>query len=226
MTSARNVSILAAVGDCANVGIDTATRASTAPTVRQDKFNIMDIFFVAHGRGRTLSQTPDCADNRCRDRCRDRCCGAACPLRNQRIHYQTRCFQRRSTLLNNPANTTNDAPLPVIALDALCFVGHELVRPECVLATLAGAIHTADWRGGVASTMPNGTSMLIRGALPAGRPLRPNGIALRRDGSVLLADLGESRGGVFWLLRVAPDGATTLILEDADPAHVDWCEAA
>ena len=115
--------------------------------------------------------------------------------------------------MNNPANTTNDAPLPVIALDALCFVGHELVRPECVLATLAGAIHTADWRGGVASTMPNGTSMLIRGALPAGRPLRPNGIALRRDGSFLLADLGESRGGVFSLSRA---GAVTPLVEHVD----------
>lgn len=31
--------------------------------------------------------------------------------------------------------------------------------------------------------------------------MRPNGIALRRDGSFLLADLGETRGGVFALAR-------------------------
>jgi sugar lactone lactonase YvrE len=42
---------------------------------------------------------------------------------------------------------------------------------------------------------------LYAGSLPAGRPLRPNGIALRQDGTFLLADLGETQGGVFELRR-------------------------
>jgi sugar lactone lactonase YvrE len=85
--------------------------------------------------------------------------------------------------------------------ERLAFVGRGLVRPECVLATRAGALYTADWRGGVARTVPGGTPTLFQGRLPAGRPLRPNGIALRRDGTFLLADLGETAGGVFALDR-------------------------
>jgi sugar lactone lactonase YvrE len=88
-----------------------------------------------------------------------------------------------------------------VALDALAFVGAGLVRPECVLATRAGSLYTADWRGGVARTEPDGQQTLYAGQLPQGRPLRPNGIALCRDGSFLLADLGETQGGVFRLTR-------------------------
>ncbi len=104
------------------------------------------------------------------------------------------------------------SPAP-IALDSLRSVGRDLVRPECVLATAAGTLYTADWRGGVALTAADGTSELVQGTLPAQRPLRPNGIALRRDGSFLLADLGETRGGVFVLAR---NGATTPLVEVAD----------
>lgn len=83
----------------------------------------------------------------------------------------------------------------------LHFVGHGLVRPECVLATRDGSLYTADWRGGVAHILPDGSHTLYAGALPGGRPLRPNGIALRHDGSFLLADLGDTAGGVFALSR-------------------------
>jgi sugar lactone lactonase YvrE len=70
-----------------------------------------------------------------------------------------------------------------------------------VLATRAGNLYTADWRGGVAHLRPDGTQALVAGAGGGGRPLRPNGIALRRDGTFLLADLGETAGGVFELDR-------------------------
>ena len=45
-----------------------------------------------------------------------------------------------------------------------------------------------------------GASSLIAATHGAHRALRPNGIALRRDGSFLLADLGETAGGVFALV--------------------------
>ena len=99
------------------------------------------------------------------------------------------------------ADTTPLAPSPEVDLAALSFIGAGLVRPECVLATRAGALYTADWRGGVAHTAADGTHTLYRGALPGARPLRPNGIALRSNGSFLLADLGEIAGGVFELTR-------------------------
>jgi sugar lactone lactonase YvrE len=100
------------------------------------------------------------------------------------------------------------------------------VRPECVLATREGSLYTADWRGGVAQVRPDGTKALYTAALDEGRPLRPNGIALRRDGTFLLADLGETAGGVFALDRsgavrpfvVAVDGVelppTNFVFED------------
>ena len=75
------------------------------------------------------------------------------------------------------------------------------MRPECVLATAAGDLYTADWRGGVAHLRGATVHALYRGELPAGRPLRPNGIALRADGTFLLADLGDTSGGVFVLSR-------------------------
>ena len=95
--------------------------------------------------------------------------------------------------------------LPRVSLAAISWHGKELVRPECVLATARGDLFTADWRGGVAHIRPDGTQSLYTGKLPVpapeGRQPRPNGIALRANGSFLLADLGEERGGVFELTR-------------------------
>jgi len=93
------------------------------------------------------------------------------------------------------------AARPLLSLDALTFRGSGLVRPECVLATADGALYTADWRGGVACIRADGTQALYLGKLPGERPLRPNGIAVLADGTFLLADLGETRGGVFALSR-------------------------
>ena len=101
-------------------------------------------------------------------------------------------------------------PIPLSVLE---FTGSGLVRPECVLANRDGMLYTADWRGGVACVAPDGSHKLMRGSLPGGRPLRPNGIALRRDGSFLLADLGETAGGVFTLARA---GAVRPFLEQVD----------
>lgn len=88
-----------------------------------------------------------------------------------------------------------------ISLDRLRFVGHDLNRPECVLATSSGDIYTADWRGGVAHLRPDGSQTIYAGLLPSGKTPRPNGIALRQDGSFLIAELGESQGGVYSLSR-------------------------
>ena len=91
--------------------------------------------------------------------------------------------------------------MPAIPLESLRFIGSGLNRPECVLATARGDLYAADWRGGVARIAPDGSHELYAGGFPGGRPLRPNGIALRRNGSFLLADLGETQGGVFELFR-------------------------
>jgi sugar lactone lactonase YvrE len=90
---------------------------------------------------------------------------------------------------------------PRATLAELGFVGNGLVRPECVLATAAGDLFTADWRGGVCHLRPDGSQVLYAGRGPDGQELRPNGIALLRDGSFLLAQLGAEDGGVFRLFR-------------------------
>ena len=104
-------------------------------------------------------------------------------------------------------------PCTPVTLDELKFIASGLVRPECVLATRSGDLFTADWRGGVAHQRRDGGVELIRGALADGRPLLPNGIALRRDGSFLIAHLGDSDGGVFILER---NGQTRPFLQTVD----------
>lgn len=111
-----------------------------------------------------------------------------------------------------PASAHADEPGRIDLAD-IAFDGHGLVRPECVLATRDGMLYTADWRGGVARIGPRGHVDLWTAPLPDGRPARPNGIALRRDGSFLLADLGETLGGVFELRR---DGAMREIVTRVD----------
>jgi sugar lactone lactonase YvrE len=97
--------------------------------------------------------------------------------------------------------TLDDWSLP---LEAVTFTGRQLHRPECVLAGRDGTLYVSDWRGGVTTIAPDGAqqSCLAR-TLPDGTPaVQPNGIAIDRDGSFLLANLGDS-GGVWRLRRDA-----------------------
>lgn len=95
----------------------------------------------------------------------------------------------------------------------LSSIGSRLVRPECVLATRSGAVYTADWRGGVARVLPDGDECLYTGTMPDGLAARPNGIALMADGSFLMAQLGDTDGGVYRLTR---DGQITPWLRQVD----------
>jgi sugar lactone lactonase YvrE len=83
-------------------------------------------------------------------------------------------------------------------------LGNGLVRPECVLANNKGDLYCADWRGGVAHLLPDGSQKLYAGSLPDGGEARPNGIALLPDGDFLFAHLGAETGGVF---RLGRDGS-------------------
>ena len=129
------------------------------------------------------------------------------------------------TLMNSL--TYSGAAAPRSSLQSLGHVGTGLVRPECVLATAHGDLYSADWRGGVAHRLPDGTQRLYSGRLPGGAGLRPNGIALLADGSFLIAHLGAEQGGVYrlmrdgrvepWLLEVAGEALppTNFVLRDA-----------
>ena len=100
--------------------------------------------------------------------------------------------------------------VPRVALEELEFLGSGLKRPECVLATRSGALFAADWGGGVTRIEPQGQVTEFFAREPG---MRPNGIALRRDGSFLLAHLGEDSGGLFHLDR---DGTLSPVLTELD----------
>lgn len=97
-----------------------------------------------------------------------------------------------------------------ISFEAL---GHDLARPECVLATAAGDLLVSDWRGGVTVIGQDGSQRRWL-AESSSFDLRPNGVALTDDGSLLIAHLGES-GGVY---RLRPDGALAPVLLEVDNA--------
>ncbi len=114
-------------------------------------------------------------------------------------------------------------PLPAVSLADIGFVGSGLARPECVLATARGSLFVSDRRGGVCCIEPDGRQHLIG----VGASILPNGIALRQDGSFLVANL-NSEGGVWqidsegrtrpFLLEVngAPLPAVNFVRLDAD----------
>ncbi len=98
-------------------------------------------------------------------------------------------------------STQTSAATAAARLTQLTYIGTGLHRPECVLCTQAGHRYSADWRGGVAHALPDGSQRLYLGQISPGQPLRPNGIALCADGSFLVAHLGDTDGGVFRLTR-------------------------
>ena len=91
-------------------------------------------------------------------------------------------------------------------LDAVRFVGSNLMRPECVVATSAGFLYVPDWRGGIVQIDPDGRQHSFGcAATPQETDFLPNGIALLRDGSFLVANLG-TKGGIW---RFRRDGIRT-----------------
>jgi sugar lactone lactonase YvrE len=103
--------------------------------------------------------------------------------------------------------------LAPISLDAIEHVGSGLERPECVIATKKGDLYVSDKRGGVTRIAPDGSTQLFvpKPALPV--TLHPNGIALERAGSFLIAHLADDVGGVWRLHR---DGRAEKVLDAID----------
>lgn len=84
-----------------------------------------------------------------------------------------------------------------IAISELGFTGSRLQRPESVLCTGRGTIYVSNWLGGVTRIDAKGRQTdYVDGR--HGEGLKPNGIALMKDGSFLLANLG-TEGGVWQL---------------------------
>lgn len=106
---------------------------------------------------------------------------------------------------------------------AISFVGHDLQRPECILAERDGTLWSADARGGVMRIRPDGTQTLITqsvdphfdlsadasGSLLTGT--LPNGLAFARNGEFLVANFGTDR-----LEAMSRDGRSRVLLERID----------
>jgi sugar lactone lactonase YvrE len=81
-------------------------------------------------------------------------------------------------------------------------IGRDLQRPECIVAERNGTLWSADARGGVMCILPDGTQRLVaqsghRGvdannptSLILGGATLPNGIAMDREGSFIIANFG------------------------------------
>jgi gluconolactonase len=106
------------------------------------------------------------------------------------------------------------APNPLVGWQvdpgAIRHIGQDLERPECVLAERNGDLWTADGRGGVMHIRPDGGQRLVTPRTP--RPgFLPNGLALARDGELLVADFGADA-----LVQMSRDGATRTLFDSID----------
>jgi gluconolactonase len=84
-----------------------------------------------------------------------------------------------------------------LELSDLTYTGHDLVRPESVLAQPNGMLLTSDGRGGVTRINPDGSQQFLGGL--GGN--EPNGLAMTDDGSLIVANLGLGK-----VQKLHPDG--------------------
>ncbi len=102
---------------------------------------------------------------------------------------------------------TRSNPILDFGIDTalLQYVGHDLQRPECILAERDGTLWSADARGGVMRIAPDGTQQITTqkqsgyfedAGSEADRYLTgtlPNGLAFARNGDFLIANFGTDR---------------------------------
>jgi gluconolactonase len=103
------------------------------------------------------------------------------------------------------------------------MIGHDLQRPECILAEPDGTLWSADARGGVMRIAPDGSQTLIAQKVEesfdlAGAPetsllsgTLPNGLAFALNGDILISNFGTDR-----LERMTRTGETQVMLDSVD----------
>jgi len=106
--------------------------------------------------------------------------------------------------------------------DALGYVGHDLQRPECILAEPNGALWVADARGGVVRIQGGEQGIITQrrsqhfdqAASEATRYLEgtlPNGLAFARNGDILISNFGTD-----CLELMSRDGASRVLADSVD----------
>jgi len=119
----------------------------------------------------------------------------------------------------------------------LKFIGHDLQRPECILAEPDGGLWAADARGGVVHILPDGQQTLITQSEQTGfaqtddeasrytSGTLPNGLAFARNGDILISNFGTDRLEImrrngetkvlFDTLNGKPIGKVNFVLRDS-----------
>jgi len=121
----------------------------------------------------------------------------------------------------------NDRDNPLIGWtvdrSSIRTIGHDLQRPECILAEPCGALWVADARSGVMHIRPDGSQQLVsqvgNSSIDHGNPTSlilngsslPNGIALNRAGDFLIANFGTD--AIEYMHR---DGRTRTLYHEVD----------
>ena len=102
---------------------------------------------------------------------------------------------------------------------AIRTTGHDLSRPECILAERDGSLWAADSRGGVMHIRPDGSQTLIAPNTGSGANAKPdifggtlpNGLAFARNGDILIANFGTDA-----LEVMSRDGKTRTLYDSID----------
>jgi len=93
-----------------------------------------------------------------------------------------------------------------LELSNLTFTGHDLVRPESIIAQPDGTLWVSDGRGGVTRIDSNGEQRFL-----GGLGGEPNGLAMMDDGTILIANIGTGT-----IQKLHPDGRTEEFLTEVD----------
>jgi gluconolactonase len=107
--------------------------------------------------------------------------------------------------------------------DAITLVGHDLERPECILAEPDGTLWSADARGGVMRIDPSGEQRLIAQTVVAKEGASddvaryvlegtlPNGLAFAADGDIIIANFGTDA-----VERMTREGESTTLYTEIE----------
>ena len=105
----------------------------------------------------------------------------------------------------------------------ISYIGHDLQRPECILAERDGSLWSADARGGVMHIKPDGTQRLITQRAESGFATAadeetrfvtgtlPNGLAFARNGDFVISNFGTDR-----LELMTRSGETRVLVDTID----------
>ncbi|MBE3558925.1 MAG: SMP-30/gluconolactonase/LRE family protein [Ktedonobacteraceae bacterium] len=93
-----------------------------------------------------------------------------------------------------------------LALSDLTFTGHDLVRPESIIAQRDGTLWVSDGRGGVTRINVDGTQQFL-----GGLGGEPNGLAMADDSTIYVANIATGT-----VQKLTPDGQTGEMLTEID----------